>query len=248
MALAHRERRAINPTCPSPPRHAGRTPVRPSPGSDDSHTLNDLARMLTTRDTAALTTDTTGTPIGDGPQLAGVTTVSRAPPRFFYVPIRRGDESGAPFPLPNGGWAGARGARAARPCGRDADADGRCPGAEHIAAGHRCLPRAGPPAPADRDPSRGAGHRGAGDPARLRPAAAAQADGGDEPGDRCGRSQPARSGAARRRRVDRPRPRLQRDGGQAGDGLRHPTPLRRLRLARIALPPRGARRRRRDAR
>jgi two-component system OmpR family sensor kinase len=45
-------------------------------GSDDPHTLNDLARMLTTRDTAALTTDTAGTPIGNGPQLAGITTVT----------------------------------------------------------------------------------------------------------------------------------------------------------------------------
>jgi two-component system OmpR family sensor kinase len=46
------------------------------PGSDVPRTLNDLARMLTTRDTAALTTDTAGTPIGNGPQLAGVTTVT----------------------------------------------------------------------------------------------------------------------------------------------------------------------------
>ncbi|MDQ2787932.1 MAG: HAMP domain-containing histidine kinase [Chloroflexota bacterium] len=46
------------------------------PGSDEAHALGDLARMLTTRDTAALTTDTGGTPTGDGPQLAGITAVS----------------------------------------------------------------------------------------------------------------------------------------------------------------------------
>lgn len=60
---------------PATPRVTDANPGTP-PGADDPRTLNDLARMLTTRDTAALTTDTSGTPIGNGPQLAGVTTVT----------------------------------------------------------------------------------------------------------------------------------------------------------------------------
>lgn len=48
----------------------------PQSVSDTTHILFDLARLLTTRDTAARTTDTTGTTVGDGPTLSGITTVS----------------------------------------------------------------------------------------------------------------------------------------------------------------------------
>lgn len=48
----------------------------PPPELDATRTLYDLARALTTRDTAALTTNATGATVGNGPALAGVTTVS----------------------------------------------------------------------------------------------------------------------------------------------------------------------------
>jgi len=50
-------------------------PNGPPPEPDATHTLSDLARNLTTRDTAALTTDATGATVGNGPALAGITTV-----------------------------------------------------------------------------------------------------------------------------------------------------------------------------
>jgi len=48
------------------------TPLLPT----DTKPLTDLARFLTTRDTAARTTDTTGATLGDGPALADVATAS----------------------------------------------------------------------------------------------------------------------------------------------------------------------------
>jgi signal transduction histidine kinase len=59
---------------PGPPIGQG----NPPPEQDVTRPLNDLARVLTTRDTAALTTDASGVTVGDGPALAGITTV-RAP-------------------------------------------------------------------------------------------------------------------------------------------------------------------------
>ncbi len=44
--------------------------------SGETDPLYDLARFLTTRDTAARTTDATGIPVGDGPAIMGLTTVS----------------------------------------------------------------------------------------------------------------------------------------------------------------------------
>lgn len=43
---------------------------------DGISTLDDLSRFLTTRDTAARTTDAMGNPIGNGPAITGATTVS----------------------------------------------------------------------------------------------------------------------------------------------------------------------------
>ncbi len=48
----------------------------PPPEADATRSLVDLARALTTRDTAALTTDATGATVSNGPALAGITTVS----------------------------------------------------------------------------------------------------------------------------------------------------------------------------
>lgn len=48
----------------------------PPPESDATRTLFDLAKALTTRDTAALTTDARGATVGNGPALAGITSVS----------------------------------------------------------------------------------------------------------------------------------------------------------------------------
>lgn len=59
---------------PGPPLGQG----NPPPETDATRSLNDVARALTTRDTAALTTDAAGETVGDGPALTGITTV-RAP-------------------------------------------------------------------------------------------------------------------------------------------------------------------------
>ncbi len=59
----------------TPGRQGG--PGSPPSGQDDAHMLTDIARFLTTRDTAALTTDPAGATVGDGPALVGTTT--RAP-------------------------------------------------------------------------------------------------------------------------------------------------------------------------
>lgn len=48
----------------------------PPPEADPTRLLADLSRALTTRDTAALTTDAAGATIGNGPTLTGITTVS----------------------------------------------------------------------------------------------------------------------------------------------------------------------------
>lgn len=57
---------------PGPPIGQGGAP----PAQDTARSLHDLARALTTRDIAALTTDAAGATVGDGPALAGITTVS----------------------------------------------------------------------------------------------------------------------------------------------------------------------------
>ncbi len=80
MGNGRRGRRAISRSCPSPiprRRRIGGQGTLPA-GQDEARPLNELARSLTTRDTAALTTNTAGAPIGDGPTLVGITTV-RAP-------------------------------------------------------------------------------------------------------------------------------------------------------------------------
>lgn len=56
----------------SPPIGQGGPPSEP----DATRSLYDLARALTTRDTAALTTDAAGATVGNGPALTGITTVS----------------------------------------------------------------------------------------------------------------------------------------------------------------------------
>lgn len=63
---------------PHPAKDARRLPVPASSATGDPKPLADLATRLTTRDTAALTTDATGTVVGDGPALSGATTI-RAP-------------------------------------------------------------------------------------------------------------------------------------------------------------------------
>ena len=72
---------------PRPPRNDRALPIpggppgspvgqNPPPPQDERRTLGDLATFLTTRDTAARTTDASGMTIADGPTLAGITTVS----------------------------------------------------------------------------------------------------------------------------------------------------------------------------
>ncbi|MCA1668546.1 MAG: hypothetical protein LC793_14360 [Thermomicrobia bacterium] len=48
---------------PAPPPNTGAG----APPQDEMRALNDLAKLLTTRDTAALTTNPAGTAVGDGP-------------------------------------------------------------------------------------------------------------------------------------------------------------------------------------
>ncbi|MHB8645318.1 MAG: sensor histidine kinase [Thermomicrobiales bacterium] len=59
-------------TTPLPASGLGGSP----PEQDTTRSLFDLARALTTRDTAALTTNATGATVGNGPALVGITTVS----------------------------------------------------------------------------------------------------------------------------------------------------------------------------
>lgn len=47
-----------------------------APPGDEKRGLEDLARLLTTRDTAARTTDPAGMAVGDGPALVGITSVT----------------------------------------------------------------------------------------------------------------------------------------------------------------------------
>jgi len=72
---------------PKPPRPAKGGPALPVPiltpaappaasTTADAKSLADLARFLTTRDTAARTLDTAGVTVGDGPALTGTTTVA----------------------------------------------------------------------------------------------------------------------------------------------------------------------------
>ncbi|MCA1670100.1 MAG: HAMP domain-containing histidine kinase [Thermomicrobia bacterium] len=71
----------LNGPGPKPPKGVQALPVPATAQSSallptDTKPLTDLARFLTTRDTAARTTDTTGATLGDGPALADVATAS----------------------------------------------------------------------------------------------------------------------------------------------------------------------------
>jgi len=68
-----------SPNPPKPPKGRQSLPVpaiaEGTAPLTDTKPLTDLARLLTTHDTAARTTDTGGVTVGDGPALAGITTV-----------------------------------------------------------------------------------------------------------------------------------------------------------------------------
>lgn len=59
-----------------PPPQAGLRPGDAGTPPEVNYALADLARALTTRDTAARTTDTSGATVGDGSALTGITTVN----------------------------------------------------------------------------------------------------------------------------------------------------------------------------